>query len=88
MVPAARQTHFASVAKTKNLVAVCSKIYTHHTNTLCKQNVAPLVIILVLYKEMAGLYKVKHIMDCIKLYINFTNKECLKKRGSFYTKRM
>ena len=38
------------------------------------------MIILVMYKEMAGLYKVKHIMDCVKLHINFTNKEGLQKK--------
>lgn len=88
MIPAVRQTHSVSVTKTKNLTAVCSKIYKHHKNAFCKQNIGTLTIILVMYKEMTGLYKVKHIMDCVKLYINYTNKEGLQKRGSFYTKRL
>jgi hypothetical protein len=33
-----------------------------------------------MYKEMTGLYKVTYIMDCVKLYITFTNKEGLQKR--------
>jgi len=33
-----------------------------------------------MYKEMTGLYKVKYIMDCVKLYINFTIKEGLQKK--------
>jgi hypothetical protein len=30
---------------------------------------------------MTGLYKVKYIMDRVKLYINFTIKEGLQKKG-------
>lgn len=36
---------------------------------------------------MAGLYKVKHIMDCVKLYINFTNKEGLQKKEVVFIRK-
>jgi len=64
-VRTAQKTHSVSVIKTSHLmlhreiIAVCSEIYTKHTNTLCGQNVELLNVKLVVHIVNTGLYRVK-----------------------------
>ena len=44
----------------REIITVCSEIYTKHTNTLCGQNVELVNVKLVVHIVTTGFYRVKH----------------------------